>query len=1120
MPINGLVFQAEAVRFFAVTSASGSHTGAGTGSYGHSATAGTLFTPDSLVQAIGFEFDLSGASVGDTWSVDYTGPGAPLGITWTGSGWTPVTIEIILTDVKVYNLGGNFRFVCAYEVIAQGVTRLTGSIDTISGGLGPSYLPVWGIPLQLSGGASASTTGLPTYGPTDTYAYYSDCTATATGGWQIDQGAGYVGLPMTLAPGSAPAIGGSCTDPGVGSVSGADTESLEIESFASSETNKTLYDSGTITACCVETFCDGVSVGTNCIDNASPWEHYETESETFSRGGSVRAVPDLEKAIKRINSDFRALIWRSEMPQTLRSGTWSCDFNGSVSSGGGTDEVHPHQAEILLEVENAASAMEDTLGYNSYAPWAQGGSWTKSISYLSIISPYDCPNAEACDDGQTATIITTLEGYTPPPDDESYSASRAYVFPSSVGSSSDMVGYLGHSQALARYINSWCNPHWSYALWNQPWEVDSSPETWADYWSKVGSQWIYNAALEDPAASRNHLVSEPLDQDGNAAFLDTFFAGLRWLGLCRWQTKEITARSTYTYSSASSSLWSAKDCSISHGASMTVTPSEAVCEIALDLGSFTVEPYQWPHLANQILCNWSTTNVSSIKVYLRGVDGARVLLNDNDRNVTKNKPFALGKKYAGSWAQDFGALVTTDQGADFKPTRGMSAATNADPGRAIAFQGLSDRTADKLVYVITPTDPDDDVVINYPKLDYTLSGERLDVWENAYQCATIHPDGPGVRTGMFFTGTSGTIDNPPAVYDPTTRPNLIDWLVTERLIIRGVPYNDALSTELTTLYDSYEGQSVGQVRNASNAFWLPRGSSSSWFLARVNSMSEIPPMGCLPRLERQLDWTESGDYVQHTWAFCQGPSKFVMPFYTPELRAADDVTVWTSAGTGVTGWLVEQHEHALTNTENDFGVWINETGQRLAILRPWRGHYFIPGGDGTQHGIAYAVRGDRLHFRTMAKSGNAETEFFDNVRTKKGDLATVPATEVCLATSGMKVILGVIDSGIYKVYESTGGAWTLSYSLGTGAANPTVTVGGDTRYHYWLEGTTVRGGIVDNDGNLAGSEFNVTGLGTIDEDGLASAVTIESAGAFKVLLTTIEAGIAVTRASSDGQAFS
>lgn len=1126
MPVNGLVWSCETLRLFVESSATGSHTGDGTGSYGHSASLVTQWTPDAIDVYDGFSLGLSGASNGNSWAVTYTGPGAPLGETYTGTGWDSIAAEILLTDLKLYCIGGLWKITFDYEVIAQGVSRRTGSVDTTSGGFGPAYVPLLGIPARLGGSCSASTIGLPTYAPDDLYAYNSTCSAEALGAWEFDQGDGWIGLPVTLAPGSAPSVGGGigCTDSGIGGVAGEATNDLQIESYAEAGETRTLYATGTITQCCTETYCDGVLYDTSCITQtpAVPWDQYETETLSISRGGSVMALPDLTRGIIRFNSDFRALLYRTEMPQTEYSATWACSC-GDPASGGGETEVHPHQSEILEEVTNAEAAMEDTLlDYLGYAPWSASGSRSWGLSYYEISGAVLCPDVVECPgEDDVVTSVNTLVGYTPMPEAESCNTSRSYSFPSSVGSSSDMAAYLGHDEPIARYVNSWPNPHWSYFRWREDWEVDGSPADKDDYWEALGQQWIYNSALTSPTESRNHLISEALDTDAQGPVLDTFMGGLRFVGLCRWQTKAIAPRTTYSYTSASSSLWTGEDCTLSHAGSITVTPSEPVCTVKLNLGSFTVEPFIWPHLANRILCNWSSTNVADLKVYLEGVDGKRVLLNDNDPNVTKDRPSAVGKKYAGSWAQDFGADGITDQGSDFNLSKGMSAATMSDTERSCAFQALSDRTAKYLVFVITPTNPASTVTIHYPTLEYTLSADRLNVWENPYQGCSIHPDGPGVRWGMWNSGTSGTLTNPPLLYDPTTRPTLVDGLVTERLLVRGVAHDDGLTTELTTLFDTYEGQSVGQVRNYSHWFWLPPV-DDVWPMALVNSMSEPPPLACWPRKDRDADWAETGSYCLKSWIWAQGPSRFVAPGVTPELREDDDTTVWTALGTGVAGWSVYEHEHALANTEDDFGVWVG--GKRLAILRPWRGHFLVPGA-GAQTLIAYAVRDDLVNFRGRVSAGLATVQRADNALTAWATVgSTVTAEELSLAVQPWgSILLGVIDAGSYKLYKSDGGSWTLSYTVtSTGApVNPCVIAGRDgVVFHYWSDGGTVKGRRYDASGTALGAAYSVSGIPTIDEEGVSGDETFGDSGERIIRLSVVVSGSLTVYSSPDGVAFS
>jgi len=262
------------------------------------------------------------------------------------------------------------------------------------------------------------------------------------------------------------------------------------------------------------------------------------------------------------------------MPITQKTAIASCT-DGVTTSDTQTTTVHPNQSEILQVVEYPAAAIEGTFTYPSYAPLTavSGKSYTKTFQFYELTGACVCPPSwfvpVACDGEEVAGYSCELVWPDHETEDQSYSAS--FSFPSSVGT--DIAGYLSHNEALPRYINSWCNPHWSYALWTQDWEVDLNPETWNDYWKYVGSQWINNSPAAISRDTRNHLVSEGLTNDGNQGFLETFFGGLRWLGISRWHTKEVTPRTDYTYGTASETLWTADQGTITMDATeITVTP--------------------------------------------------------------------------------------------------------------------------------------------------------------------------------------------------------------------------------------------------------------------------------------------------------------------------------------------------------------------------------------------------------------------------------------------------------------------------------------------------------------------------------------------------------------------
>jgi hypothetical protein len=580
MPTNGLICAWDELLYTVQGSASGSHSGDGTGVYTWGGAGDTKYREPVFGTFVeGIEIAVGGNSGTGLWSVTYTGPGSPTGTTWTGSGWSSAVCIVKLTDVRIYdNADGTIRSQFNYEIFAGGVSRITGSYSDDSAAISPIDVPTIAVPIDLRASASGSTTGLPAYTASDVYSYSSQCAATVTGGWKYKEvgDASYRTCPVTLAPGSAPSVSGACENPEVSAVSAADTGSLSVTALGFNSVEKILHSSGTVTECCIVVICDGIEIQNECQVQPSPvaWAHYKTTSISKSYSGTVRAVADLPAAIKRFNTDFALLAYRSEMPQTQYTGSSSCDPNTGIPvTVSNVVEVHPHQAEILQVINYGAAAMEDTLGYHQYAPWSTIGLWEKTIDYTSTLGAVLCPSEEICGGIDPPTVTITYVGYTEPPDDEAYSSSRSYTFPSSVGLSADMAPYLGHASALARYFNSWCNPLWSFAVATDDWNVDAAPETWNDYWSKVGSQYLNNSVAAITTDTRNHLVSEPLEADGHASLLDSLIGGFRWLGIHRWQTKTISPKASFSYGEDQESLMTVDQGTVSAtGTTITITP--------------------------------------------------------------------------------------------------------------------------------------------------------------------------------------------------------------------------------------------------------------------------------------------------------------------------------------------------------------------------------------------------------------------------------------------------------------------------------------------------------------------------------------------------------------------
>lgn len=101
----------------------------------------------------------------------------------------------------------------------------------------------------------------------------------------------------------------------------------------------------------------------------------------------------------------------------------------------------------------------------------------------------------------------------------------------------------------------------------------------------------------------------------------------------------------------------------------------------------------------------------------------------------------------------------------------------------------------------------------------------------------------------------------------------------------------------------------------------------------------------------------------------------------------------------------------------------------------------------------------------------------------------------------------------------------MATTISTGSDNgkPTQVICNDgTRFIYWIKGSgpyAIYGRIEDNSGAVLQSEFAVTGIGAVDDAGIA---VDESTvlGARRLVLQVIQSGAVVYYTSTDGRTFS
>lgn len=787
------------------------------------------------------------------------------------------------------------------------------------------------------------------------------------GGWCFIETAGgaQVELPVTLPP------------IGVGvAISGSDTYLMRVEVLRSTRYARKFIETQVADTVRAIFSCSG-GVHFDQVGPLSPpltRELYKMTAEIETLGGDLMIQPDNSHKIRRVNLDYRMGMFRTGMPKVTGMHMHSETVDGVTSSTPTETELYPSQSNFWGVVPYGGHAMEDTLQKHTYAKCDASHTKSDAISYV-LAYPSSgamvCPPAWAphmtCPPGETGGAWACAAQWPSVPSNTSRSSTDTWIFPyyvqpyTGVGSNPQMAGYMMHDVPWVRYLNTWAHPLWSFFTgWNN-WDLQGSPVLHQLYWQPERSQWFGDHFLppSERTNTRNHIALDCLWQEsGMSPFWDAFTAGLGWVGCSRWQTRKVTALGNFQYGSGQAGLWSAEHCSIAHGASMTVTidAGQNKGKIRLKLGDWNIAPFQWANLANEALLDWSLFNIKHVWARFIGLDGAgsdvlKVTSADIDttRGHIYRRPAQFTDRPAGSWAIDNGGLVLADAGVD-PPGVGLSATVMGDPERIAAFGLNKGRTAIYLELEIEPLNPDFPVTISYPKLFLASQADPKMIRESGHASAIIQQNGTGIRNGNQSFSVGNTLLGTPNIFGQGEMTTIIDALCWSRSYVQGVQHLSGVTTELTSLYDSYEGQSVAQVAANGQSVLLP-AFAGGWRFALVNTIAEVPPLQCFPHHDRDVNFDQVAGFTNDIWSYAQGPIYLVYNASARMfIRNRGGATI-TTAQTTLPGWKLERGDPHVTNSErNPAGAfWEYEIVEGAIVrgrARPWRG-YFAIGGPGT-----------------------------------------------------------------------------------------------------------------------------------------------------------------------------
>ena len=1160
MPNNGLIFQTSAIEWH-LKSTLNSATGAGSGTLAksHSATAITQWVPNAINVNTGIYLEVSSTDDGAggvAWQAKYDGAGAPAGgyIVGASAFRNDVEIRVRATGFKIYcKLTGSLLRVKwdTLMVFVNGTlsTTLSG-VDYTSNGTGANYVNDVGIPLYASGTCGASKVFTPpTYDPCNpgNLAYMTEATATSTinAGWRFqDQDNNWTALPCAIWTASIPTSGSCPYNLSFSNeVTVDDTDSIEIHCRSYGKTQVTYDGRRTLTQHVIGE-CVGEEGGTVVYDEyVTGWcldpctseyddgyiDAYYTETWAESHGGTARAIPNLERAIVRLNTDYKALWRRFDFPEVRGSATRSCT-NGAVTvnTGGETVVYTDLGADFLEVVTNATSNVEQAFPNTIYTQ--HGMSKTKSYSKtwshqggtVCLCPPPSVP-IPSCPPGTVISWTCTNVPQTDVGVNQSESINRH--FPSYVGS---LAGYQGHVDMLCRYTGSWVNPHWNLAFHRQDWEVDGSPVDNDLYWSTIKEQYLYNSALPSNPRTRNSMIACPLYVDnGNQPFQDAFFGKFRWIGISRWQTLATTQPSTLTLTQTRSGNWTGTDCTATVGAGgITVSGFTGTKHyVDLDMGNWSVDPFLLLLKAKQVQVNWSATNVSSIQVSFIGQDNASNYF--GNAPGTYNLPTGIQIKYAGTWAIDNGAGLVTDTGTDTLPA-GVSATYMSDPELSVNFELGRGRQFAKLRFTIVPTNPANPVTINFPT--FTLEHTHpMMYWENSKYLSMLWHNTVNIRWGnlQWYSPILGFM-NPPITAGMDVPSTVIDALAFKYRVLSGTGGTNLASTitsDLSTLYDAYEGQSISVVDKFSNSFVLPKGNGHDLRLALVNSFSELPPFACFPTRKRNTNtWNPTGTYAQVVYDWVQD-GRYLISNTSASAKLQTDAGVDSGAvlSPGEPGWYIWTFNPTLYNNETNWKIFAG--GKTWANVRPWHGWYCLLRSTNCRTSMDVDFASNQHISAYVLTNGNVQIRTADNTL----NWVAVNTLAINAQSASIKIDRQSNDQKIYMVAEINGQlklytadkpeeAFTLARTIGNGV-KPCIVVGRDgTRYIYWLDGVAIKGERTDRAGTILDTNNIVVASG-VDDECISADEDVYNGGNRRLLLIDVEGGNLVERKSDDGITF-
>lgn len=1169
----------ESIRYPLSCDVSVSHSGQGNGYIGFGATLESFFAEIWIALSSGGKIFVQGNSESNTGSVRFDIPG-DFHIEDLGAYTASVDAVLVFNNPVVYA-----RAFLDVRLTVDSVDCIVGgsTVHTFAGftidqaawvpdqGFAPSWLPIIGIPPKLS----IAVTAIQDLGtPPDEYTAETIAEGTAAGGWSIEKASAELDGPVTIPSlGDAPTPAGDCPFGLSFHLPVADrTNSSEVSAYDRTKITRTeivqaLPDEMSVTWTCTSLAEPPVVTGdtetgpNECqyLVDGVPQDFrtvWKIRAEDESWSNSIQPYADMDKSIRRMESGHAQYVRRFGMPKVTALLTRVCEVDGVEVSASSEIEVYPNQAQISSKIGDSVHACEDTLEYPTYAPFTASYSQSvvETLEDDGGVIVCECPPSwfvpPACDG-----VFVVGCAMDPWPEialvDESETI--GLVFPYQVSDAEgDVLAMLWHDIGMARYWDTWCNPFYSYRNEFPANTIGDPPdeqEQWQvlganiakEYWMGLGDQWFGDSYLppSERTESRTTLFSCPLSVTGWQVMHENLSGQLPWLGQCRFLNLDVTPLADFTDSSAQEDLYAVVNGALTFGASITVNADGAgaqTVEIRRALGSWTIEPFMWTRIARDVTITWVATNISGVRVYLEGIDDEKVLLGSTS-GVTVPKLIGTAEEYAGTWAIDNGSGYFPDEGTDEEP-EGISAASMADPERALAFQLLPGITGNLLIE-IDVADASINATLNYPEFELGDAAWINKVLSRNNQ-ALLYEDGPGVNFPQSDWYTPGIgFNDPPELVGRGGASTIVDAYCWANVLFLGLAYDDGLTAWIAANFDSYEATNVASVENSdSMSFLLPHSADGQFRFAICNTRAEIPPHGAIPHFTRDTNWEETTTFWGGVLSWAR--EKRLLITSSGELNTFEPKgTQWSGDETPpFDPWIITSHAHAVDNNEGIDHEIRKDDGTVLALVRPW--HNFFAVFEGAQEeeidgAFVHAESLGHKHcFAWVNAGGTVSTSRSPNTRPYILDLAvdtTIDADWVHLAYevygSGRLWMLVSFDGDI-DLYESTddGRTFTLATTVFTG---PGYSHGADVcgrkdnlifSYAVVPASNKIVGRIFDSALNELEAEFDAVASGVADKGIDVWERTINE-GERNICISYINtSGSRIIVEANDGRAFS